>query len=303
MACPDKELEVNTQQRTDEWFTQRRGRITASQVGAILGNSPYADAEDVMRRMVREYHSAEPEFTGNVATEYGTYHEAGALADYRMETGLDVEECGFIVPEGDDWAGCSPDGLLGFSGVQGGLEIKCPYSMRDGKGEFKQLAEQPHYYDQVQFSLWITGREFWHFFQWCPKKTKLQEVFASDAWQARNLPILRQFYARYLHEREHDFQKHLEPKRVVIDTIEAYNLVREHDELAEAIDNAKARQSEIMERLIKLAKERDAEVAGHKLTKVTRKGNVSYAKVIKEHLPNLDLEPYRGKAPEYWKLS
>lgn len=46
------------EQRSEEWFEARKNRITASAVGAILGNAPYATRDDVMRRMVREYHGA-----------------------------------------------------------------------------------------------------------------------------------------------------------------------------------------------------------------------------------------------------
>jgi hypothetical protein len=34
-----------------------------------------------------------------------------------------------------------------------------------------------------------------------------------------------------------------------------------------------------------------------------KKGAVSYAKAVKELLPNADLTPYTGEASEYWRLS
>ena len=40
------------------------------------------------------------------------------------------------------------------------------------------------------------------------------------------------------------------------------------------------------------------EVDGHTVTLSTRAGSVSYAKVVKDHCPNVDLEPYRGKPSE-----
>ena len=59
-------------QRSKEWFEKRKGLITGSSVGAILGVNPWRTPADVMRSMVREYHGAESEFKGNIATEYGT---------------------------------------------------------------------------------------------------------------------------------------------------------------------------------------------------------------------------------------
>jgi predicted phage-related endonuclease len=67
------------EQRSAEWHAARVGKITASRVGAILGNSPYKTRDDVMREMVREALGAELEFTGNVATEYGTANEINAM--------------------------------------------------------------------------------------------------------------------------------------------------------------------------------------------------------------------------------
>jgi hypothetical protein len=261
---------------------------------------PYGDCESVMRRMVREWHGAEAEFVGNVATEYGTFHEAGALAEYQMETGNAVTPEGFVTRE--DWAGCSPDGLVGLTG---GLEIKCPFGKRKMGAEdaFKPLAEQPHYHDQIQFSMWVCERASWDFFQWAPGKTALETVKPCSKWRAKNLPKLRQFYAEYLHEREHNAEVHLEPKRVSIDTPEAARLVAEYDDLTEAMDRAKERRDEIKEAIVALAGGKDAFVAGRKVTKVERAGSVSYAKALAKFAPDADLEPFRGKPSFSWRIT
>jgi putative phage-type endonuclease len=283
------------EQRSAEWHKARAGRITASQVGAILGNAPYATRDDVMRRMVREYHGAPAEFEGNIATEYGTRNEPGALTEYIMETGERVDAVGFITR--DDWSGCSPDGLIGDDG---GLEIKCPFSKRkDTAPEFLFLADQPHYYDQVQFSLWVTGREWWHFYQWSPRRTMLEKVGPDQAWLDDNLPKLRQFYAEYLAERESP-EIHLEPKRAIIDTPEAHRVMAEYDQICEALENAEARKKELLADLVRIAGEKDAIIAGRKLTKTERAGSVSYAKALAKYAPDADLEPFRGKPSSFW---
>lgn len=284
-------------QRTDEWMRTRKGRITASNVGAILGVAPYATRADVMRRMVRDYHGAESEVSSNVATEYGTGNEHGALIDFRLETGEDVQEVGFITRE--DWAGCSPDGLIGDDA---GLEIKCPFGKRkDAKPEFKSIIEQPHYYAQVQFSLWVTGRKRWAFYQWAPGGTSLEEVPVSVEWQDENLPLLRQFYAEYL-DAIKDPGEYLAPLRKEIDGIKASMLLREYDEMAEAEERAKERKSAILNELVEMADGKNAEICGRKLTHIEKAGAVSYAKAIKDLCPGADLDPYRGKPSSYWRL-
>src|SRR5690606_40540064 len=111
------------EQKSQGWHEQRKGRITGSIVGAALGLSPWQKPADVIRAMVREYHGAESEFTGNIATDHGNMHEQRAMLAFMRETGLSVEKCGFF-PYGDRM-GASPDGLTSDGGV---LELKVPYS-------------------------------------------------------------------------------------------------------------------------------------------------------------------------------
>jgi putative phage-type endonuclease len=294
-----QEQQQPMEQRSAEWFAARRGRITASSVGAILGNSPHTNRDDVMRRMVREWHGAENEFQGNIATEYGTFHEDGALVEYQMETGNAVTLEGFVMRE--DWAGASPDGLINLTG---GLEIKCPFGKRKmtADDEFKTLDEQPHYHDQVQFSLWVCERAWWDFYQWTPVKTSLVQVMPCSKWRAKNLPKLRQFFAEYLHEREHNAAPYLEDKRVEIDTLEAARMVAEWDELTEAEDRAKERKNDLLLQMVQHAGSRNAVFAGRNLTLTKRKGPVAYAKALAELFPDADVEKWRGKPSESWGL-
>lgn len=274
----------------------RKGRITASVVGAILGNSHWMTREDVMRMMVREHFGAEREFTGNIATEYGNLHEAGAIMEFEMETGLTVTKAKFVTR--DDWAGASPDGIVSDGW---GLEVKCPYGLRNG-GEFKALADQPQYVDQVQFSIWVTDREGWHFFQWQPDDTKPECVWPDQDWRDENLPRLKQFYAEYLHELENNADEHLAPKRVTIDTPQAAKMVREWDDLTEQAERVKERKADLLASMVEMAGGKNADFGGRKLTLTKKAGAISYAKAVKALLPDADLEKWRGKESEYWGL-
>ena len=288
------------EQRSEEWYEARKGRVTASMVGAILGLSPYMTREDAMRALVRESIGEEREFKGNIATEYGTRNEPGALIEYRMETQHEVEVVGFV--EREDWAGASPDGLVGD---HGGVEIKCPFSLRDAKTPvaFKSIDEQAHYYAQVQFTLWVTGREWWHFFQWSPSGTKLEIVRRDVDWQDENLPRLHQFHAEFLAEATGNADEYRQPKRAVIDTPEAAKMIAEWDDISEQLALLAERKKDLLDSMVSMAGSANALFGGRKLTMVEREGSVSYARVVKEHLPKLDLSPYRGKPSTYWKVS
>lgn len=284
------------EQRTEEWHEARRGRVTASMAGAILGNNPNMSRAAAMRSMVRDWHKAEREFTGNIATEHGVANEDSAIWAYQIETANEVQKVGFITR--DEWAGCSPDGLIGDDG---GVEAKCPFGLRkDENPQFKTLAEQPHYYDQVQFSLWVTGRKFWHFWQWTPHGKVLECVLPDAEWQERCIPELQAFWAEFQGER--DNPEHLEARRVEVDTPDAAKMVREWDELCEAIELTEARKKDLLAEMVAKANGKNAIFAGRKLTLTKRQGAVAYAKALAHYAPKADVEPFRGKPSEFWGL-
>ena len=286
------------QQRTPEWFAARAGRVTGSVAGAILGLDPNTSREAALRRLVRDWHGAEPEFSGNIATRHGQAHEDGAIIDFIMETGLDVEPVGFLPYE--DWLGASPDGLTSDGGV---LEVKVPFGKRnDAEPVFKTLAEQPHYYAQVQVEILCADASHAWFWQWSAHGTKLERVEIDQAWRDENLPRLKQFHAELM-DAIRTPDEHLAPRRVVIDTLAASRLLREWDEMAEAEDRARDRKAAILEELVLMAGNSDAEVCGRKLTRVNRAGAISYAKALAELAPGADLEKWRGKPSSSWRLT
>lgn len=286
------------QQRTPEWFAARRGRVTGSVAGAILGLDPNTSREAALRRLVRDWHGAEPEFSGNIATRHGQAHEDGATFDFIMETGLDVTPVGFLRYE--DWLGASPDGMTSDGGV---LEVKVPFGKRnDTAPVFKTLAEQPHYYAQVQVEILCANASHAWFWQWSAHGTKLERVEIDQAWRDENLPRLKQFHAELM-DAIRTPDEHLAPRRVVIDTLAASRLLREWDEMAEAEDRARERKAAILDELVLMAGNSDAEVCGRKLTRVNRAGAISYAKALAELAPGADLEKWRGQPSSSWRLS
>ena len=285
----------NTEQRTEEWFAARKGRLTGSMVGAALGLAPYQSKDDCLRSLVRDMHGMPSEFEGNIATEYGTNFEPQAKVAYEMLTGHDVIEVGFIPFE--TWSGVSPDGLVDDDGL---VEIKCPFGLRkDEEPVFKPLADQPHYYAQVQMQLHVTARQWCDFFQWSPRGHKLERVEYDTAWIAENLPRIMAFWWKAKDADPADFEG---PKRKVIDTPEAARLIAEYDELSEAIDNANGRKKDIVARLVEMSEGKNATVAGRNLTLVKRKGSIAYAKALAKYAPDADLEPFRGKESESWQV-
>lgn len=285
-------------QRSRQWHEARKSKITGSVSGAILGLNPYMTPEAVMRRLVRDFHGQESEFTGNIATEYGQNHEPLAMLGYINKTGNAVDEVGFFVHPVHDWLGASPDGIVNDDTV---LEIKCPFSLRNELlPQFKSIESQPHYYAQLQLEMACTGKKQAHFYQWNQYIDSLEIVPFNQQWFNDNLPKLKAFYDEFL--KQINNPAHLEPLVQMIETREAMMLLVEYDQVSEAIENAQARKVEIIEALAKIADNKTSVINGRKFSQITRQGAISYAKAIKDLLPNADLTKYQGKPTSYWKL-
>ena len=144
----------NVEQGTEEWFEVRKYKLTASDATAI-GNCGKG-LETLCLKKVLEYHlEKEKTFEGNEHTERGNELEPLARSLYEMQTGNDVQEVGFV--EHSEYAGCSPDGLVG---KDGGIEIK---SVGNEKYAKLLLGDDltKDYSWQVQMNLLCTGRKWW----------------------------------------------------------------------------------------------------------------------------------------------
>lgn len=115
-------------QRTDEWFAARLGRVTASRVKDVMakgrGKEPSATRRNYMMALLCE------RLTGNRAEGFtsremqrGTDLEPVARSAYEIDKGVMTEETGLVLHPQIDGFGASPDGLVGDVGL---IEIKCP---------------------------------------------------------------------------------------------------------------------------------------------------------------------------------
>jgi hypothetical protein len=86
------------------------------------------------------------------------------------------------------------------------------------------------------------------------------------------------------------------------DNLSAKNLADEFFQNKQGIEASELRNKEILVELTRLSEGDSALIGNHKLGYVERKGSVSYASVVKDHLPGLDLESYRGKPSGFFQL-
>ncbi|MDI6777572.1 MAG: YqaJ viral recombinase family protein [Patescibacteria group bacterium] len=141
-------------QRSEDWFEIRRGKMTASNAQSIASNGK--GLETYIYSLLAEKYSNNREIYTNSDIERGIELEDQARMTYEIEREK-VEQVGFI--ELDELVGCSPDGLVG---EDGGLEIKCVNDtnffkvMVNGKN-----AIDTKYIWQAQMCMYVSGRKWW----------------------------------------------------------------------------------------------------------------------------------------------
>ncbi|KLT73282.1 exonuclease [Neisseria arctica] len=150
------------EQRTDEWFSARAGKVTASMVYAVAAkgrNGQYYKArEDYLNKLLCERLTNSPsESVNSRSLQHGRDLEPKARAIYIIETGNDVSEIGFIQHPEITGSGASPDGLVYPDGL---VEIKCPTTAVH-IGFLKNSKPKDEYFYQMQWQMACTGRK------WC----------------------------------------------------------------------------------------------------------------------------------------
>jgi hypothetical protein len=276
----------DVEQRTDEWFALRRGRITASQAYALERES---SQQTLLAELVREKAGLPKAFQGSEATRYGTDAEPLARAAFAEEFHLPVAEVGFVTL---GRLGASPDGVAGGRL----LEIKCPYS--------RAIPDDPYaeHLAQVNFQLGVCGLDSAFLWYWSPEESKaFNLVFDEALWQRQ-----RETAERLLDELDaiEDPQAWLAERELEQRTDSDWLLAEAfYLELKEKAERCTEAAEEARQRLIELAPD-GARGELVELKWVDRAGNINWRKLAKDQQLDDELvERYRGEGTRYAKVT
>lgn len=155
----------NIEQNTDEWLVLRSGKVTGSSISNVMANYGKAFGDPAKKLAVD---IAIERITGkNIGGAYTNGHmergheqEPIARMLYEEEYFCDVSNGGFF---DNEITGCSPDGLVGESGM---IEIKSVIPSVQYK-RIKTGTPDPAYKWQIAFNLRESGREWIDYVSFC----------------------------------------------------------------------------------------------------------------------------------------
>ena len=157
------------EQRTDDWFSARLGKVTASRISDVVAKTKSgvsASRGNYMAQLIVERMTNKPtESYSNSAMQWGTDTEPLARAAYEMATGTMVDEIGFVVHPRLAMSGASPDGLVGDEGL---IEIKCPNTATHIETLISDNIDNK-YFLQMQWQMACTGRKWCDFVSFDPR--------------------------------------------------------------------------------------------------------------------------------------
>jgi len=156
-------------QRTDDWFANRLGKVTASAIYKVMARtkSGYgADRANYHAQLVAErLTGAKQDGFSNAAMQWGIDQEHNAREAYAALTGEHPVEIGFIDHPTIPMSGASPDGLVGFDGL---IEVKCPNTATH-IATLTGAGIERKYLLQMQWQMACTERDWCDFVSYDPR--------------------------------------------------------------------------------------------------------------------------------------
>ena len=165
------------EQKSEEWFTARLGKVTASRVADVIAKtkSGYSASRDnYMAQLICERLTGQQgESFTNAAMTWGTETEPLARSAFEAYADVMVEEVGFVPHPSIEMSGASPDGLVGLFGM---LEIKCPNTATHIDTLLSQTVPGK-YITQMQWQMRCCERQWCEFVSFDPRLPQDLQLF------------------------------------------------------------------------------------------------------------------------------
>ncbi len=174
---------MNILQRSDDWHSERCGKVTASRIKDIDAKPAKGKVLNSLGLIIlsERLTGVQEDTKTTQLMQWGIDHEPHAITAYENETGQFVEGAGLIDHPSIAMSGASPDGLVG---KQGQLEVKCPNTTTHLNTLLSRKVPDEHI-PQITWQLACTEREWCDFVSYDPRlpgylQLVVIRVFAKD---------------------------------------------------------------------------------------------------------------------------
>lgn len=173
------------EQKSEEWFKQRDGMITASDIGSAINLNHYQKRYELVVKKCGKG----PEYKDNIFVHHGKKYEEVATKIYEFRYNTQVEEYGLIPHPNLSYIGASPDGICSKYTLDGKiskmigrmLEIKCPLRRKiKTEGEIYGGICPEYYWAQVQVQLEVCDLDECDFWQCDIREYNDRKEFLED---------------------------------------------------------------------------------------------------------------------------
>jgi len=277
---------IELEQGSLGWHEWRFAHRNASEAATVMGCNPWQTKWQLFEQKQKGVIEK-----ANWAMQHGNNLEEAARQKMSEILGVDLEPAVF---HDGDWS-ASLDGYAEKDGKSWKVEIKCPFSGKEGSTWGALQEENPriedHYKWQIVHQSIVCPTDFTYFFVFVDEDTWDFTMFTPTD---EDIAALKAAWE--------DFEANPpEPDYIQRTDSEFEAMVNTHRALTgqrKAIDtNLKAIEGSIKES----CDMRNTEGFGTKVTVVERKGNVQYKKV--PELEGIDLDQFRGKSSQYLRIT
>lgn len=192
------------EQRSKEWFEQRRNKLTSSDIDSVLGTNKYSSYDEVL---FKKCGISKP-FTGNNATRHGQKYEDEAIELFCKRYNKKVFSFGMLPHPTIDFIGGSPDDITSDGIV---IEVKCPLTRKIVLGKIPE-----HYKSQIYMNMEICQLDRAVFIEYKPEcitgngksEFNVVELRRDPKWIEQVYPYLEKFWNDVIYYRTNGIENH-----------------------------------------------------------------------------------------------
>lgn len=289
--------ENELEQGSQEWISFRRSRIGASELPIIMGKSKWCTPRQLWKRKIGFVEKQ----SDNYAMSKGREYEPKIRELVCKTTKKDFFVATAVSNDNDTF-------IASLDGICDDYILEIKYAGKADHDTARNGSVPDHYYDQVQWQLFVTGYEKCIYASWNSGDLVMINVDANLEYIKDTLvPAAEEFYQCMVDM--------IEPALTESDYVQLHGNDAEQAAQDWIIANndynhAKSRMEIAKTRLVDCTDDSNAEGFGIKITRVSRDGNIDWNtlwKDLSENFPDAAAqyppESYRREQMGYWKVT